>query len=340
MEALKKKWNSSRGASILLALLCLLGCMMVGASILMAAASNVGKAESNRSEQQKYLIVSSAMTMLIDELQRVEYVGLYTYKGTPTYIYFNNAGQEVSEDEALDDEGNLEMETDDEGNELGQYRQEVRFTTHTYIQQKGDLRQRTDKDKGTWLDTVLPLRSNLDYIFGRYKYASSSDEDEHFGVPSYRRDPEAIEDVYNCEPLPLDNTEPGDPKNYPTEYSGPYTLTFTDNYNTDDPYTVSIEFKLRTDDSILLTATLADGDKTDFTMMALLRLDPDEKTDGWLEQRLVLPNDPNKVDSEGSYLYLEDSSTNTYRTEKIRWKLEYIFKQEKEAKPSETPTIS
>ena len=36
-------------------------CAMVGASVLMAAASNAGKSRSSREEQQKYLTLSSAM---------------------------------------------------------------------------------------------------------------------------------------------------------------------------------------------------------------------------------------------------------------------------------------
>ncbi len=80
METLKKKLNSSRGASILMALLFLLVCMMVGASVLMAAASNAGKIRSNREEQQKYLTLSSALTIICDELEGVEYRGRYQYQ--------------------------------------------------------------------------------------------------------------------------------------------------------------------------------------------------------------------------------------------------------------------
>ena len=55
------------GASILLALLFFLVCAMVGASVLMAAASNAGKSRSSREEQQKYLTLSSAMQLVCDE---------------------------------------------------------------------------------------------------------------------------------------------------------------------------------------------------------------------------------------------------------------------------------
>ena len=46
MKTLNRKLHSQRGASILLALLFLLACMMVAASVLMAAASNAGKIRS------------------------------------------------------------------------------------------------------------------------------------------------------------------------------------------------------------------------------------------------------------------------------------------------------
>lgn len=53
MKTLNRKLHSQRGASILLALLFLLACMMVAASVLMAAASNAGKIRSNYEEQQR-----------------------------------------------------------------------------------------------------------------------------------------------------------------------------------------------------------------------------------------------------------------------------------------------
>lgn len=79
MKRLKAKLHSERGASILLALLMLLVCMMVGASVLAAAVSNAGKARSNRTEQQKFLNLSSAIQLVADEIQRAEYTGKYQF---------------------------------------------------------------------------------------------------------------------------------------------------------------------------------------------------------------------------------------------------------------------
>lgn len=73
MRSMREKLKSQSGASILMALLFFLLCAMVGASVLMAAASNAGKSRSNRQEQQKYLTLSSAMRLVCDELTGAKY---------------------------------------------------------------------------------------------------------------------------------------------------------------------------------------------------------------------------------------------------------------------------
>lgn len=77
MGAISNKLRSQRGASLLLALLFLLICSMVTASILMAAVSNAGKHRSNLEEHQIYQALSSAVSTLCDELNRSEYRGQY-----------------------------------------------------------------------------------------------------------------------------------------------------------------------------------------------------------------------------------------------------------------------
>ena len=77
MKRLSKKLRSESGASILLALLMFLVCVMVAASILAAASSNAGKARSTQAEHQKYLTLSSALRLICDELERAEYIGKY-----------------------------------------------------------------------------------------------------------------------------------------------------------------------------------------------------------------------------------------------------------------------
>ncbi len=78
MKKVIQKLQSQRGASILLALLFLLVCMMVAASVLMAAVSNAGKIRSNYEEQQRYLALSSALRLVAGEIENAEYTGRYT----------------------------------------------------------------------------------------------------------------------------------------------------------------------------------------------------------------------------------------------------------------------
>ena len=75
----KKKLNSRRGASFLLALLFFLVCGLVASSVLMAASSNAGRSRSSREEHQTYLTISSAVRLLCDELNAAEYRGRYHY---------------------------------------------------------------------------------------------------------------------------------------------------------------------------------------------------------------------------------------------------------------------
>lgn len=79
LERLREKLKSSRGASILMALLFLLVCMMVASSLLMAAVSNAGKIRSDRTEQQKYLTLSSGLRLVCGELEEMAYTGEYQY---------------------------------------------------------------------------------------------------------------------------------------------------------------------------------------------------------------------------------------------------------------------
>lgn len=78
-SALKRKLKSQRGASMLLALMFLLICMMVSVSILVASVSNSAKHRSNMEQHQQYMAISSAVSAICDELNRSEYRGQYKY---------------------------------------------------------------------------------------------------------------------------------------------------------------------------------------------------------------------------------------------------------------------
>ncbi len=85
-STLKRKLKSESGASLLLALLFLLICIMVSSSILMASVSNAGKYRSNMEEHQTYMALSSAVNTLCDEINRTEYRGQYEYTETEQEI--------------------------------------------------------------------------------------------------------------------------------------------------------------------------------------------------------------------------------------------------------------
>lgn len=82
------KLNSTRGASLILALLFLLVCLSTGAVVLTAASANAGRQARNAAEQQAYLAVSSAMELVKEEFtggSPITFQG--TYIATDTEIY-------------------------------------------------------------------------------------------------------------------------------------------------------------------------------------------------------------------------------------------------------------
>lgn len=144
MKKIREKLRSQSGASILLALLFFLLCAMVGASVLMAAASNAGKSRSSREEQQKYLTLSSALQLVCDELESASYTAKYTY----TFV----AG------------------TNEEGKDPTPAKHIYEQQTGTY---EGGLSSATDPSKN-----VLPLRDELDWLFAQdFKVRTSTETD-------------------------------------------------------------------------------------------------------------------------------------------------------------------
>lgn len=143
--AWRKKLNSQSGASILLALLILLLCVMVGASILMAASSNAGKSRSNQEEHQKYLALSSALRLVCGELEQAEYRGRY----------------------------GLEIEKNEQENENGE---KVEHTYYIFTQPKGEFE--------CGLKDVLPLLDELDAVCGGTFPGSKNDGELHYEYPT------------------------------------------------------------------------------------------------------------------------------------------------------------
>lgn len=68
MKGVVRKLRSTRGASIIIALLVLLICITAGAAALTAAGANAGRYTHLRTDQQRYLAVSSAAKLMRSEL--------------------------------------------------------------------------------------------------------------------------------------------------------------------------------------------------------------------------------------------------------------------------------
>lgn len=145
MTALRKKLNSRRGATILLALLFLLLCMMVCASLLMAAVSNAGKARRNRVEQQKYLTLSSGLQLICQDLAAAKYQGQYTYTA----------------EEAVKEGAEKDPTT-------GDYKPEDKYTIHTYTQLTGTYTPA--------VKALEPLRDDMDILFAKNFRLPSAEE--------------------------------------------------------------------------------------------------------------------------------------------------------------------
>ena len=85
MNVVKKKLNSTRGASMLIALIYLLTALMVGTVVLTAASSNVGRITHNRQDQREYYAVESAMELIRADMQSEEFSAWYSK--TDEYVW-------------------------------------------------------------------------------------------------------------------------------------------------------------------------------------------------------------------------------------------------------------
>ena len=153
MRRAAEKLKSRRGASILLALVFVLLCVMVGTSILAAASSNAGRTRSNHDEQQIYLALSSSLRLVADELTAHPYIGAAQYDCTRA--------------EQLDSSGNVVTDPVTGG--------PVYVYTYTFHGAKGSM-------TGASLGSIFT--SYLDQVFAGYLDAhfsefSLTDDDTH-----------------------------------------------------------------------------------------------------------------------------------------------------------------
>lgn len=90
MTRAKRKLNSSRGASILLALVLFLLCAMVSAVVVGSAMTNMQKVKNRQEQQQVYYSVSSAARLIHDAMSQV------TFTGTESMQTYGCAGEVTS----------------------------------------------------------------------------------------------------------------------------------------------------------------------------------------------------------------------------------------------------
>ena len=119
----------------------LLVCMMVSASILMAAVSNAGKLRSGQEEQQRYLTLASALRLVCDELTESTYRGEYTYSKETFEIKETVTNPDGTTEEVVVDE----------------------YSEHTYKQQNAENSFQCGLNSVA--ADVLPLGKDLDTIF-------------------------------------------------------------------------------------------------------------------------------------------------------------------------------
>ncbi len=150
MGRIRKKMKSSSGASIVLVLLFLLICMMTGGSVLMAAASNAGKSRSNREENQVYLAMSSALSLVLDDLMSAKYFGQYKY--------------EVTEEQGTGESGTEDGETSGTGKKLTYTQEEGAFECELGMIVLNDLDALFAKDMEKWCKEKQAENQNISYI--------------------------------------------------------------------------------------------------------------------------------------------------------------------------------
>lgn len=155
MSRLKQKLKSQNGASILIALLFFLICVMVGSSILIASVSNAGKSRSNEEEHQIYLALSSAVKLVCDDIENSTYHGIYSY-------------EEIVHDIK-----------DDEGNITGTYTEKFfEQLTGNYTGKLGSILL-SDLDAILAKQLETDLKKISDDPNGHVKLKSTAIEDEH-----------------------------------------------------------------------------------------------------------------------------------------------------------------
>ena len=107
MKSVKNKLSSKSGASMLLALVFLMFCMLVGGSVLSAATANGSRAARQKENQQAYLSQRSASLLLADMLKSTDEAAMQltikdvTSGGTRTITFMAHGAGPQSEMQML-----------------------------------------------------------------------------------------------------------------------------------------------------------------------------------------------------------------------------------------------
>lgn len=226
MKRAAEKLNSRRGASLLLALTFVLVCVMVGISILSAAASNAGRTRSNHEEQQLYLSLSSALQLVADDMSNASY--------TP----------KVADDCPVIPDPHI-VGKDEEGHDIivTYY-----IYNHTFSHAKGDM-EGSPLD-GLFLDKLDNVFDN--YMSGRSFPPSNSGYDTYNYSNGYTSVPVPITLTLTVEPEGLPVTEDKDtyhaaqPVAVDVEIDEYYNITLTARLARDDADDYAKSFRLST----------------------------------------------------------------------------------------------
>ena len=131
MKAVRRKLNSRRGASMLIALLYFLVASVIGAVVLIAASGNAGRITHHRNDLREYYAVQSAVKLVKEDMadegfsaeysQTIDYTWVEEYEEDPnepgkvivTGGYYDASEPDYSEAAALTADGLLETQLSD-----------------------------------------------------------------------------------------------------------------------------------------------------------------------------------------------------------------------------------
>lgn len=95
MNALRRKLNSTRGASMLIALIYFLAAIAVGTVVLVAASSDAGRVAHNMDDQREFFAVESAVALVKDDFKNARFTAYCSEGYTETVVEDKDENDEV-----------------------------------------------------------------------------------------------------------------------------------------------------------------------------------------------------------------------------------------------------